>query len=133
VVSLVEHYYEHYNVELLEAYLNAVNLKLLSTKDREKMLEMMILRDMYDKVIESVELFGCSTGMQAKRLSKLCVRGIFSPQEERDRSTLLTMGFFAFKYGRVEDRLLQYLVDRYNGTTGDMCELWKEAKVLVNE
>lgn len=128
VVSLVEHYYEHYNVELLESYLNAVNLKMLSTKDREKILEMMILRDMYDKVIESVELFGCSTGMQAKRLSKLCVRGIYSPQEERDRATLLTMGFFAFKYGRVEDRLLQYLVDRYNGTTGDMCELWKAAK-----
>lgn len=128
IVALVNHYYEHYNVELLESYLNAVNLKLLSTKEREEMLEMMILRDMYDKVIESVELFGCSTGMQAKRLSKLCVRGIYSPQEERDRSTLLTMGFFAFKYGRVEDRLLQYLVDRYNGTTGDMCELWKAAK-----
>jgi len=88
----------------------------------------MILRDMYDKVIESVEIFGCSTGMHAKRLSKLCVRGIFSPQEERDRDTLLTMGFFAFKYGKVEDRLLQYLVDRYNGTTGDMCELWRVAK-----
>lgn len=128
VVSLVDYYYEHYNVELLEAYLNSVNLKLLSTRDREKMLEMMILRDMYDKVIESVELFGCSTGMQTKRLSKLCVRGIYSPQEERDRATLLTMGFFAFKYGRAEDRLLQYLVDRYNGTTGDMCELWKAAK-----
>jgi len=128
LVSLVEHYYDHYNVELLEAYLNAVDLKLLSTKTREKMLEMMILRDMYDKVIESVELFGCSTGMQAKRLSRLCIRGIFSPQEERDRATLLTMGFFAFQCGRVEDRLLQYLVDRYNGTTGDMCELWKEAK-----
>ena len=128
VVALVEYYYDHYNVELLESYLNAVNLKLLSTKMREKMLEMMILRDMYDKVIESVEIFGCSTGMQAKRLSKLCVRGIFSPQEERDRDTLLTMGFFAFKAGRVEDRVLQYLVDRYNGTTGDMCEIWKAAK-----
>jgi len=128
VVSLVEHYYENYNVELLESYLDAVNLKLLSTKDREKMLEMMILRDMYEKVIESVEMFGCSTNMQAKRLSRLCVRGIFSQQEERDRATLLTMGFFAFKYGRVEDRLLQYLADRYNGTTGDMCELWKVAK-----
>lgn len=128
VVSLVDYYYEHYNVELLESYLNEVNLRLLSTREREKMLEMMILRDMYDKVIESVELFGCSTGMQAKRLSKLCVRGIYSPREERDRTTLLTMGFFAFKFGRVEDRLLQYLVDRYNGTTGDMCELWKLAK-----
>ena len=129
VVSLVEHYYDHYNVELLESYLNAVNLSLLSAKDREKMLEMMILRDMYDKVIESVERFGCSTDMQAKRLSRLCIRGIYSPQEERDRATLLTMGFFAFTYGRVEDRLLQYLVDRYNGTTGDMCELWKAAKM----
>ncbi len=89
---------------------------------------MMILRDMYDKVIESVNIFGCSTGMHAKRLSKLCVRGIFSPQEERDRDTLLTMGFFAFKSGKMEDRLLQYLVDRYNGTTGDMYELWKAAK-----
>lgn len=128
IVSLVDYYYEHYNVELLEAYLNAVNLRLLSTKDREKMLEMMILRDMYDKVIESVEQFGCTTGMQAKRLSKLCVRGIYSPQEERDRATLLTMGFFAFRQGRIEDRLLQYLVDRYNGTTGEMYDLWKAAK-----
>jgi len=128
IVSLVDYYYEHYNVELLEAYLNAVNLRLLSTKDREKMLEMMILRDMYDKVIESVEQFGCTTGMQAKRLSKLCVRGIYSPQEERDRATLLTMGFFAFRLGKIEDRLLQYLVDRYNGTTGEMYDLWKAAK-----
>ena len=128
IVALVDYYYEHYNVELLESYLNAVNLKLLSTRDREKMLEMMILRDMYDKVIESVELFGCTTGMQAKRLSKLCVRGIFAPQEERDRTTLLTMGFFAFQAGKIEERLLQYLVDRYNGTTGDMYNIWKAAK-----
>jgi len=128
VVALVDYYYDHYNVELLESYLNTVNLKLLPTKEREKMLEMMILRDMYDKVIECVEIFGCSTGMQAKRLSKLCVRGIASPREEKDRATLLTMGFYAFRNGRVEERLLQYLVDRYNGTTGDMCELWKAAK-----
>lgn len=128
IVSLVEYYYEHYNVELLEAYLNAVNLRLLSTKDREKVLEMMILRDMYDKVIESVEMFGCTTNMQVKRLSKLCVRGIYSGREEKDRATLLTTGMFAFRYGRVEDRLLQYLVDRYNGTTEEMYDLWKAAK-----
>lgn len=128
LMSLAEYYYDNYNVELLEAYLNAIDLKLLSAKDRERILEIMILRDMYDKVIESVDVFGCSTGMPAKRLSRLCVRGIYSPQEERDRATLLTMGFYSFKNGRIEERLLQYLVDRYNGTTGEMCELWKAAK-----
>lgn len=128
LVSLAEYYYDNYNVELLESYLNAIDLKLLPAKEREKMLEIMILRDMYDKVIESVNLFGCSAGMHTKRLSRLCVRGIYSPQEERDRATLLDMGFYAFKCGRIEERLLQYLVDRYNGTTGEMCELWKAAK-----
>lgn len=128
LVALAKYYYDNYNVELLEAYLNAVDLKLLPAKERGKMLEIMILRDMYDKVIESVELFGCTKDMPAKRLSRLCVRGIYSPQEERDRATLLTMGFYAFQCGRIEERLLQYLVDRYNGTTGEMCELWKAAK-----
>ena len=128
VMALTEYYYDNYNVELLESYLNAVNLSLLTTRDREHMLEMMILRDMYDKVIESVEMFGCSTTMQAKKISRLCVRGICSPREEKDRSTLLTMGMFAFKNGRVEDRLLQYLADRYNGTTGEMYELWCAAR-----
>ncbi len=128
VVSLVEYYYDHYNVELLETYLNAVNLKLLSARERDNILEMMILRDMYDKVIESVELFGCAANMQVKRLSRLCVRGIYSPREEKDRATLLTMGMFAFHQGKAEERLLQYLADRYNGTTSEMYELWKAAK-----
>lgn len=128
LVALVEYYYDHYNVDLLESYLEAVDLMLLDAKDRERMLELMILRDMYDKVIECIEIFGCSTGMQAKRISRLCIRGISSPQEERDRSTLLIMAFFAFQNCKIEDRLLQYLLDRYNGTTEDMCRLWKEAK-----
>ena len=126
--ALAEHYYNCYNAEFLETYLKAVDLKLLSAKDREKILEMMILRTMYDKVIESVKTFGCTSEMNAKGLAKLCLRGIFSPQEEKDRDILLTIAFFAFQSGKIEDRLLQYLADRYNGTTQDMCEIWKAAK-----
>ena len=128
MMELVNYYYEHYHVELLEACLNSINLKMLSVKDRAKMLDLMILRDMYDKVIESVESFGCTANMQVKRLSRLCVRGIYSPREEKDRATLLSMGFFAFSNGRVEDRLLQYLADRFNGTTIEMYDLWHAAK-----
>lgn len=127
VMTLVDYYYDNYDGELLETYLRAVNLELLMTKDREKIMEMMVLRDMYDEVIEAVELFGCET-MQTKRISKLCVKGIYSPREERDRAILLSMGIHAFHNGRVEERLLQYLIEKYNGTTAEMYELWVAAR-----
>ncbi len=129
VMTLVDYYYDNYDGELLETYLRAVNLELLSTKDREKIMEMMVLRDMYDEVIEAVEMFGCET-MQTKRISKLCVKGIYSPREERDRTILLSMGIHAFHNGRVEERLLRYLIEKYNGTTGEMYELWVAARRL---
>lgn len=126
-IALVDYYYENYEGELLESYLNEVNLQLISEKQRERMLELMILRDMYDKVIAAVQQFGCDN-LTPKRLSRLCVRGIHSGKEEADRDILLTMGFFAFRNGRVEDSLLQYLAEQYNGTTGEMYDLWCEAK-----
>lgn len=127
VLNLIDYYYENYDGELLETYLRAVKLELLSTKDRERIMEMMVLRDMYDEVIEAVEKFGCET-MQTKRISKLCVKGIHSPREERDRAILLSMGIHVFHNGRIEERLLQYLVEEYNGTTGEMYELWVAAR-----
>jgi len=127
IMMLVDYYYDNYDGELLEMYLRAVNLELLKTKDRERIMELMVLRDMYDEVIEAVQQFGCET-MQTKRMAKLCVKGICSPNEERDREILLSMGIHAFHNGRVEERLLQYLSDKYNGTTGEMYELWTAAK-----
>lgn len=127
VMSLVEYYYENYDGELLESYLQILNLELLSTKDRERIMELMVLRDMYDEVIGAVEKFGCET-MQNKRMAKLCVKGIYSPREERDREILLSMGIHAFHTGRVEERLLQYLIEKYNGTTAEMYELWVAAR-----
>lgn len=126
-VALVDHYYEHYEGELLEAHLDEVNLEYLSASDRGRMLELMILRDMYEKVIDAVKRFGCEN-LQAKRLARLCIRGIRSGREEQDREILLLMGFYAFRSGRIEDGLLQYLAENYNGTTAEMYDVWTEAK-----
>ncbi len=127
ILSLVDYYYENYDGELLESYLRAIRPELLSSKQREKILELMVLRDMYEEVITNVDRYGCAE-MQTKRIAKLCVRGIYSPREEEDRVILLSMGIHAFHNGRIEDRLLQYLCDRYNGTTGEMYGLWQAAK-----
>lgn len=125
--SLAEYYYENYEGELLEAYLGEVNLHLLPAKQREQMLELMMIRDMYEQVIAAVREFGCEH-ISGKRLQKVCLHGIRSTKEEEDRGILLMLAFQAFCQGRVDERLLQYLAEQYNGTTAEMYELWQAAK-----
>ncbi len=125
--SLAEYYYENYEGELLEAYLSEVNLHLFPVKQREKLLDLMMIRDMYEQVIAAVREFGCEH-IPGKRLQKVCLHGIRSAKEEEDRDILLMLAFSAFRQGRVDERLLQYLAEQYNGTTAEMYELWQAAK-----
>lgn len=127
IVSLAEYYYENYEGELLEAYLGEVNLHLFPVKQREQLLDMMIVRDMYEKVIAAIKEFGCEN-ISGKRLQKICLHGIRSAKEEEDRDILLELAFLAFRRGRLEEQLLSYLVRQYNGTTEEMYALWQAAK-----
>lgn len=127
IASLAEYYYENYEGELLEAYLSEVNLHLFPVQQREKLLDLMIVRDMYEKVIAAVREFGCEH-IPGKRLQKICLHGIRSAKEEEDREILLALAFLAFRQGRMDERLLEYLAEKYNGTTAEMYELWQAAK-----
>lgn len=127
ILVLIDYYYDKYEGELLEAYLAEIDLSVLNKEDRNHVLELMITRDMYDKVIMAVRIYGCEE-LSAKRMARLCLRGINSVREEQDREDILTMAFFAFEHGRIEKGLLQYLADNYNGTTGNMYKLWLAAK-----
>ncbi|MCR5823147.1 MAG: DUF5717 family protein [Lachnospiraceae bacterium] len=125
--NLAEYYYDNYEGELLEAYLADVDIRLLSAEQRNKVVELMIVRNMYDKVIEYVKEFGCEK-LALKRLSKLCLQAVESPREAEDRETIVAMSHFAFRNGGVDDRLLKYIVDNFNGTTLEMYEIWNAAK-----
>ena len=125
--KLADYYYEHYDGELLETYLAKVDIRILDPLRRNKMIELMIVRDMYDKVIEYVKEFGCEL-MAMRRLSKLCLHAIESPEIGKDKETLVTMSHFAFKNGNVDPRVLKYILDNFNGTTAERYEIWHAAK-----
>ncbi len=125
--NLAEYYYENYEGELLETYLADVDLNLLNASQRTKIIELMIVRDMYDKVIGYVKEFGCEN-LALKRLSKLCLHAIEAPVAASDKESIVAMSHFAFRNGSVDDRLLKFIVDNFNGTTLEMYEIWNAAK-----
>ncbi len=125
--KLAEYYYDNYEGELLEAYLMDVNVTMLDAESRNRVIELMIVRGMYDKVIEYVNEFGCEK-LALKRLAKLCLYAVDGKNSERDRESIVAMSHFAFRNGSVDDRLLKYIVDNFNGTTLEMYEIWNAAK-----
>ncbi len=125
--NLAEYYYINYEGELLEAYLNDIDIRKLDHERRNKITELMIVRNMHDKVIEYVKEFGCEN-LSLKRLAKLCLHAVEENEDREDREIIVSMSHYAFRNGNVEDRLLKYIVDNYNGTTAEMYEIWHAAK-----
>ncbi len=125
--NLAEYYYENYEGELLESYLAEIDIRMLDADRRNRMIELMIVRDMYDKVIEYVKEFGCEN-LSLKKLSKLCLHAAESAEDIGDKESIVAMSHYAFRNGTVDDRLLKFIADNFNGTTLEMYEIWNAAK-----
>lgn len=125
--NLAEHYFDKYDPDLLATYLADIDLRLLDSKTRARIIEMMTVRDMYEQVIEAVKLFGCEA-LSVKHLSKLCMLAINGDPELQYKEVIVAMAHFAFRNSRVDDRLLQFLCDNFSGTTIEMHDIWEAAK-----
>lgn len=126
LLALIKHYYDHYDGELLDAYLKEVDMRSLTQSERVDMMEYMIIRDLSDKVMSCIGRFGCSM-ISSKRLNKFCVKRVMSTSQKDE--VLLYLCHEVFKNGKCQDSILEYLIKYYQGTTKDMLEVWHEAYI----
>ncbi len=67
ILDLIYYYYDNFEGELLEAYLQEIDLHGLDKADRDKIIEFFIIRDLNDKALAALEEFGFE-GIAAGRL-----------------------------------------------------------------
>lgn len=125
-VSLIHIYYDKFENERLEEILGNVNLAAVSAAERSELIELMIVRDMYEKAMEQLAIYGYER-ISVKRLLRLWTRFAVHLGIEEKSESLILLGAFIFKAGKYNETLLRYLVRYFDGTTGDMYELWKAA------
>ncbi len=123
--SLAEYYYNEGEPEMCESYLHSIDLTLLDAGKRSRMIKLMTYRNMFDEVISAITLFGVE-GIDPKSLSRLCAFGIEKNKEPKD--VILYAAHQAFRQGRIDTSVLQYLADNFTGTTIEMYEIWLAAK-----
>lgn len=123
---LIEYYYEELEGELMESYLVRLNLAELDRRTRARMMDLMVLRELYSLAMKNMELYGFN-GVEIKRLVKLAIKQIESVDKPENGSTLMDICIYIFRRGRSTEEILKYLVAGYIGDSETMYEIWKAA------
>jgi hypothetical protein len=124
ILELIYYYYDNFEGELLETYLTQVELSEISSVDRKKVMELFIIRDMYDKAWSCIKNYGF-IGISLNQLIKLCTYLIHvKTSEDTDEDMLIQLAYFLFKEGKYNEDILNTLLKHFTGTTEEMCKLW---------
>ena len=129
VKSLIYHHYDNYENEALESYLLQVDLKALATAERIRIIEYMILSDLFNVALTALDEFGFE-GVDVKRLARLCNRLITNADGMEKVDVLVAVCAHVFEAGKHDEVILRYLTDYFYGTTLQMFELWKAARTM---
>ncbi|HHV12076.1 MAG TPA: hypothetical protein GXX75_17520 [Clostridiales bacterium] len=125
--TLIEYYYENYDDELLEQYLEKLDLSQVAPAERTKYIEIMVIRALYDQALEALETYGVE-GISINRLVKLCSGWMLREEAAIKKDIMVSLCHYVFTNKKYDEAILSYLVEFYEGPTREMFSLWKAAK-----
>ena len=124
--NLIRFYYDNDFTRQLTEYLMDMDPAEMGTAERNETLELMVMSGLYERALEWTREFG-TYGVDPRVILRLCVRLL-------DRNLLepgakeLEIANGAFRNGKYDEQLLDYLVANYNGTIKEMRDIWKAAE-----
>ncbi len=124
--EIVDYYSNNYDGESLDEYLMKVDADRLGTAARVKIIEMTVVRGLYDRAYELMSKFGFYE-VEPRRVVKCVAKLLEARQSEKD-NLLIEMASFAFSKGKYNEELLNYLGRYYDSTTKLLLAIWKAAK-----
>lgn len=122
--ELIEYYYDNLEGDLMESFLVSLDLSLFGRRDRARLIDLMILRELYSLAVKNMEMFGF-TGVDVKRLVKLASRLIETDSEKIHDSTFLDICCLIFRKHKYNDCILKFLLVNYSGDTDTMYGIWR--------
>lgn len=125
-MKLVHFYYDNDRMRDLDDYLAELSPDQTEDHCFAELVRIMVVRGMYDKAYEWIRLRG-GEGIEAKIIVRLCSRLLALEGMVQD-DVMTALGFMAFKAGKYDESLLEYLCRFFRGTSKEMRDLWKAAE-----
>lgn len=125
IYSLIRYCYDNYQGDLMDGYLTKLNLEYLNKEERNRMIELLIVRNRYDLALDALKKYGLA-GVASKRILRLCERMLLQCGEEQN-DMLLVLCRHVFFEGKCDESIVEYLARYYYGTTEEMFRIWQSA------
>lgn len=125
--TLIDYYYENYNDEQLERYLDIIDLQEVRPEVRVRFIEIMISRGFYNKALEAVRLYG-PEGILVTRLIILCSGWMSVNTADKKQEELTALCYYVFTRRKYDESILRYLLKYYSGSATDMLRIWHAAR-----
>lgn len=132
IQDIIEYYSNNYDGEELDEYLKSIDVGRLGRKSRVSVIELMIMRGLYDYVEKYLMEYGYSD-IDAGKILKYCSRVLKENQETVEDKQRLEYCAYAFSKGKYNEIILDYLCRYYYGTTREMMEIWRASKEFSYE
>ncbi|MBQ8315176.1 MAG: hypothetical protein IJX95_05485 [Lachnospiraceae bacterium] len=125
---LIRYCYDNFQGELMDGYLSKLNLDFLNKEERNRMIELLIVRGRYDLALDALTKYGMK-GVETKCLLRLCERMLLQCDGEQNDMLLLLCRQVFFE-GKPDEKVVQYLEQYFYGTTEEMYQVWRRAAEL---
>ncbi len=122
-MKLVPFYYETDRIAELDSFLEEVPPNGLNMAERAEMVRFLVMRGFYKKAYEWLKTWG-SESVDAKVLVRLCDRLLENDDYTQD-TFMCKLIMQAFRRGKYNEALLEFLMQNYSGMTKELRDIWK--------
>lgn len=123
---LIHYYYDHDRMKDLDSYLEELTPSQIEDNCFTEVVRIMVMRGMYEKAYDWIGQRG-GEGIEAKLIVRLCSR-LLSLEGMSEDETMTTLSYMAFRAGKYDENILQYLCLYFKGTCKEMRDIWKAAE-----
>ena len=125
---IVDYYYKEFDKGQFDDYILEFDMEELSMASRNKLLEILIKKELWEKVMPYLDKYGYLS-INEGLLEKVC-RHYVAEHHYSENELLTEICGYVFEKGCTDEAVLKYMAKYYNSGTENLYKLYTQMKVM---
>ena len=130
-LNIMEYYHENLDRDVLTKYLGKLDIEYLNHANARTMIAYLVDMNMFDKAFQAVKLYGFDE-IDSEELYRLADYGVEDSNGFLNED-LLAICVHLYKMGKVNERMLVYIMNNFKGDLDELATLFKTARNRVRD
>ncbi|MBR3834640.1 MAG: hypothetical protein IKJ73_09990 [Lachnospiraceae bacterium] len=130
-LNIIEYYHENLDADVLTKYLGKLDIEYLNHANARTLIAYMVDMNLYDKAFQAVKLYGFDE-IDSEELFSLADYGVADSNGFLNED-LMAICVHLYKMGKVNERILIYIINNFKGDLEELAALFKTARNRVRD